>query len=134
MKVLTKEIVHEICSLLEEDKLSATEISAKLNLQEVSNNPISLISAIRKRKIWNNISSYYSIPLGAHNRAFNDYQIHRICAMLEHNPYTCVEFILHELGIEYDDSNIQQYRNTVSNIKTGRRYTYISEQYNIQNI
>ena len=131
MQILTEEIVHEICKLLQEDELSATEISDELDLYSISVNPIGLVSAIRNKKIWTSISDQYQFPMGAHGRKFTDKQIMQICEAIEHNPYVTTEYILSSLCIEPKNyTELIGYRNTISAIKNRRKYIYISENYN----
>ena len=130
MNILTETEVHEICRLLQEDVLSGMEIVNALKLYEKSDNPIALVSAIKNKKLWTNISDQYQIPMGVHGRVFNDNQIKEICQMLEHNPYTTSAYILYHLGIEPRNKvEHQQYKNTISMIKHRRRYLYISNNY-----
>lgn len=128
--ILSDEIVHKICRLLEEDKLSAIEIAKATGLDFISSNPIALISAIKKGKLWAHISKNYKIPQGRHGRIFNDDQINEICCILqEYGVNSSALFILDKLGICVPKSNMRKYNNIISAIKYKRRYTYISNNY-----
>lgn len=123
---LYDDIVIEICELLQENKLSAYKIAEITRLNEVSSNPIAIISAIKKRRLWTNISSSYQFPEGRHDRIFNDDQIYYICSLLESNPSISSEEILSSLNIIPEtNEEYRKYRNTISAIRCHRRYTYI---------
>lgn len=126
---LNEDVVNNICKLLEEDKLSAEEIANKLGLYSLSSNPIAIISAIKKSKLWTHISKNYNIPLGRHGRLFNDNEINIICKLIEENPDIDTKSILDYLHIEYDKDSLCKYRNTISAIKHKRKYLYISKNY-----
>lgn len=127
--LVDEETVHKICKLLEEDKLSAIEIAVATGLDLISSNPIALISAIKKGKLWCHISKNYKIPLGRHGRIFNDDQINEICSILEKDGINTTTIdIVNKLGIEVNGS-MQKYNNIISAIKHKRRYTYISNNY-----
>ena len=126
---IDESMARSICHYLEEDKLSAEEISIRTGLCNISNNPIALISAIKKGKLWAHISKEYNIPLGRHGRVFSDAQIHEICKLIQTTPGISTKDILNNLNITYNDSDIIKYRNTISAIRNRRKYTYISEKY-----
>lgn len=128
--IVSEDIVHVICALLQEDKLSASEIAYVTGLDKLSNNPIALISAIKKKKLWCHISQYYVFPQGRHGRVFSDEQINSICEILQENPKISMQEIIGKLGITIEDeSDYIKYRNTISAIRCHRKYTYISCNY-----
>lgn len=127
--LLDENMVRKICKLLEEDKLSAAEIASSTGLDFISSNPIALISAIKKGKLWAHISKDYNFPQGRHNRVFNDDQINIICSLFEYNFDMPFNTILEKLGLNTKDKDAAQRKRTLSNIKYKRRYTNISCNY-----
>jgi len=127
--LLDENMVRKICRLLEEDRLSASEISYATGLEFISSNPIALISAIKKGKLWSHISKDYKFPQGRHNRVFNDDQINKICSMFETDIDISFDLILKALGMDNMSKDMAQFKRTLSNIKHKRRYTNISCNY-----
>lgn len=128
--LVDENIVRQICMYLEQDILSAEEISEITGLNKISKNPISLISAIKKKIIWQHISKDYNIPQGRHGRLFTDDQIERICSMLEFDISMNAATILNTLGIvPKDTTEYHKFSSTISAIRYRRKYTNISSNY-----
>ena len=127
--VITEDIARSICHYLQEDKLSAHEIACETGLYDISVNPIALISAIKKKKLWAHISNEYDIPLGRHGRLFNDNQINQICSIFEDDINISFHDLLNKLEININDNDYHKYSNILCGIKNHRKYTYISQNY-----
>lgn len=128
--VVDENIVRQICMYLEQDILSAEEIAEVTGLNLISKNPIALISAVKKKSIWQHISKDYNIPQGRHGRLFTDDQIGRICSMLEFDVSMNAATILNTLGvIPKDITEFRKYSSTIAAIRHHRKYTNISSNY-----
>lgn len=126
--LLNEDIVRSICYYLQEDKLSAQEIVYETGLDSISENPIALISAIKKKKLWVHISDEYNIPLGRHGRILNDDQIKQTCQIFESDIDIDYIELANKLGLEISD-DFRKYSNIFSAIKHHRRYVNISQNY-----
>ena len=127
---LNDEIVHNICMHLEQDILSMDDIAKVTGLYEISDNPIALISAIKKKKLWTHISDQYKIPMGRHGRLFTDDQIKMICTILEKDINADATYILNILGVVPENITMyRRYSSTISAIRYHRKYVNISSSY-----
>lgn len=111
--------IHEICKLLEENKLSYDEISSKLSV------PKGLISEIRCGTRWKHISSQYNIPpipeFGGTHSIFTEDQIRQVCELLSEDKLPQQE-IANITGVS---------KSVVAGIKSRKAWTNISKDYNI---
>lgn len=126
--LLNEELVRSICYLLQEDKLSAHEIACETGLYQISENPIGLISAIKKKKIWSHISNEYEIPIGRHGRILNDTQINNVCKEFEYDYNIDYKILIDKLGISVD-KDFYKYEKTFNAIKQHKKYINISKNY-----
>jgi len=118
--IYSNEQVHQVCKLLEENKLKLDEIAKQTGTSK------SLVAGIKGKRIWTEISSGYNIPIPdrCHHRSiakYSDEIIHQVCKLLESKEYSMVD-ISKKTGVDYS---------TVSNIKYKHVYMAISNQYNI---
>jgi len=122
---LNDQKVHEICKLLEEDKLSLVEIAKMFNVSKDA------IFRIKNKQNWRHISCKYSLPdvlprdqriRGTNNitSKYNENQIRQICKLLEEHKYSNIE-IANMVGV---------HKQLVSTIKNHRAWTHISKDYN----
>lgn len=112
-------IIHRICKLLEENKLSYDEISSKLDV------PKGLISEIRCGHRWKYISSQYKIPpipeFGGTHPIFTEEQIRKVCELLSEDKLP-QQKIADIAGVS---------KAAVAGIKSRSIWTNISKDYNI---
>lgn len=128
--LITEDMVRQICYLLQEDKKSAEEIAIITGLNNISTNPISLISAIKKKKVWVHISKDYKFPSGRHGRLFTDEQVEEICKLIDKNPSITNKEIINYFGFDiHSCSNKYKYNNVLNSIRCGRSYSNISYKY-----
>lgn len=129
--LISEDMAREICKYLEEDKLSSNEIAKVTGLINISSNPTALISAIKKGKLWIHISNQYKFPKGRHDRLFTDEQAENICLLLQENPLITNSEIITLLNIHtLNNDDYHKYSNVISSIRSRRKYTYISCNYN----
>lgn len=129
---LTNEQVRFICASLQDGK-SIKFIESELG-DTNSKNLRREINAIKERKAWNSISKDYTFPEGNERNKFTDNEVFTICKMLE-NGYNYKE-ILTALGIDVAILNpheLSNFNDIISNIRIGRYYRNISENFNMKN-
>lgn len=122
---LTNDIVHNICKLLEQGYLYQ-DIVSELNLGHIEN-IISKIKMIKTGNSWKSISSQYKLSSYKNMKHINSEQdIRNICSYLEEFGFTSNDDI-----IEYCNLiNNKQTRALIYRIRTRKRYTNISKDYN----
>lgn len=119
-KKLAKSVVIEICKLLEDGKLTISEIRDKTN---VSN---SAILDIANRESWENVSKNYNVEMFNRARAKTDKKrikkVKDICNDLQNTNIDIKDIAMkHEVPYQY-----------VYNIFTRRTHKYISKYYNFE--
>lgn len=119
---LTIDDVHTVCKMLEEGKSYFTILRA-INRDNTANN-IAIISGIRNKKTYVEISDKYNFPDIKYIIRHTDEYVHEICKLLETGCST--NEILHILGIEPVTSEKQFIRK----VKRREAFTYISKDYN----
>lgn len=132
--ILTNEQVHFICKCLQ-DNIPISKIIDKLGptkYKSIRN----VINGILQRKCWRHISSQYTFPLNdSDTRKFTDAEVIKICDYLELNLN--YKQILQKLGYDIntiDNTTLNAYNRTISNIRRGKLYKDISQerQFNTQ--
>ena len=119
---LTTDEVHIVCKMLEEGKSYFTVLRA-IDRDNNANN-IAIISGIRNKRTYIEISDKYNFPDIKYIIRHTDEYVHNICKLLEIGCST--NEILHILKIEPITSEKQFIRK----IKRKEAFTYISKEYN----
>lgn len=115
---ISEKQAHEICKLLEEDKLPASKIAELYNVKT------SVIYSIKKRESYTYISSQYKVPeTKKPKEKLKKEMVHEICRRLERGDR--IVDIARELDID---------RSAINSIKSGRYFSRISSQYKIPEI
>ncbi len=120
----TEKQVHEVCKLLEQNKLLNTEIA------KITGVDVYVISKIKCRNCWMHISDQYKIPIPEANKTgqdapaskYTDEQIHQVCKMIAEGNISNVD-IAKATGIGID---------MVHRIKFGKNWNHIASQYGIK--
>lgn len=117
--VFTEDQKRYICYLLQEGK-SSYEIAQLMN-KNYTKAFIKLISKVRKRQRWADISKDFNFP----NVQYTTEEIHMICKLLEQG-YDGIQIAM-ICNIQYDSC----FATLLSSIRNGRMWKSISCQYNI---
>lgn len=120
----TEKQVHEVCKLLEQNKLLNTEIA------KITGVDVYVISKIKCRNCWMHISDQYKIPIPEANKTgqdapaskYTDEQIHQVCKMIAEGNISNVD-IAKATGVGID---------MVHRIKFGKNWNHIASQYGIK--
>lgn len=119
----TEDQIHQVCQLLEENKLTNVEISLETGVSE------SIVSKVKIKNCWTHISDEYDIPDPISNPKGSDHpaskytndQIHQVCKLLEEGKNTKVN-IAKITGVGND---------TISMILHRKGWTNISSDYKL---
>lgn len=112
---LPPETVHEICRVMESGLYSQQQISTMFNV------PKHTIAAIKQRREWTDISDNYDVEecrSNAHDKT-SESIVRKICEMLVEN-----KLLMSQIAKVVDVDH-----NVVTGIYYGRRYRYISKDY-----
>ena len=109
---ISDEIAHEICKLMAEGKSNA-------EIRQITGQPASIISNIRRKKTHRNVSDLYDYKTNLYK--IDKEEVIRICELLQEGKR--VIDISKITGVSPE---------TISAINRGKSYTYISKDYNLR--
>lgn len=113
--IYTNEQIHQVCKLLEDNKLSYSEIA------KITNVKYEAISEIRNKRKWKFISDKYNIPPPP-EKMYSDESVKRACKLLE-NPDIPYSKISKETGLSV---------NALKDIMKKTSYARISSAFDIK--
>lgn len=120
----TEKEVHWVCRLLEENRLTNVEIAKVTGVDEW------IVSKIKCRNCWKQISSQYNIPIPVANKTgqdapaskYTDEQIHEVCKLIAEGKTSNVDIA----------KTTNTSRDMVQRIKAGKNWNHIASQYGIK--
>ena len=113
--IYSNDQIHQVCKLLEENKLSYSEIA------KITNVKYSAISEIRNKRKWKFISDEYKIP-PPEEKLYSDEDVKKACKLLE-NPDIPYSEISEKTGLSV---------NALKDIMKKTSYSRISDNFNIR--
>lgn len=124
---LTNDIVIHICELLQENKYTNKQVALMVGNGVTEN----IVSSIKQRESWKNISSSYQF-IQRVGKAFNEDLVRNICLYFQCNPKGNLTVTDHSRNAlsSCGFSTEEKYVDSVRKIYNRKYYTNISQQYN----
>ena len=108
------EMIHKVCLLLE-NNYSNISISRQLDIN------VNTVANIKSGRVGSHISKKYKIPKPKiYNSKMEDDKVREICKLISQNSYTDLDIAI-KTGVSF---------NMVRDIRSGRSYKHISNEYN----